>query len=246
MAKRRANGTGSIYRDGEYWAAQIEVGYTDTGRRRYKKKRSKVQADVIAWLNAQTVAAAQGIPLAPPKATLEDYLNGWVNAKQSDLGYNTHKNYAQFIRDHINPRIGKIQIGKLKKANVQGVIDALTAAGKSYYTARNVKACLCAALEDCKTEHPRAVVEARAAKLPRKEPPPPKVQALTPAQARTLLAAVEPERLKALYWVALIMGLRQSELLRLQPADVDGDCIVVRVSKSGKPRTVQLTVAAKF
>lgn len=38
--------------------------------------------------------------------------------------------------------------------------------------------------------------------------------------------------------LAAYTGLRQGELLRLQPSDVIGDCIVVRVSKSGKPRTV--------
>ncbi len=39
-------------------------------------------------------------------------------------------------------------------------------------------------------------------------------------------------------------GLRQGELLRLLPSDVAGDCIVVRVSKSGRPRTVPVPAVA--
>ena len=49
------------------------------------------------------------------------------------------------------------------------------------------------------------------------------VPALTPADARRILAAVRGDRLEALFTVALSVGLRQSEALGLRWADVDLD-----------------------
>jgi len=44
------------------------------------------------------------------------------------------------------------------------------------------------------------------------------------------LATIEPERLKALYWVALLLGLREGELLGLQLDDLDLDNRTLGVS----------------
>jgi integrase len=58
----------------------------------------------------------------------------------------------------------------------------------------------------------------------------PRIQALTPEQARLFLAVVESERLKALYWVALLLGLRQGELLGLRIEDLDLEARTLRIS----------------
>lgn len=63
---------------------------------------------------------------------------------------------------------------------------------------------------------------------------------VTPAQVRALAAAAEPLTRDVILFAALT-GLRRSELLRLQPADIRGDVLIVDSrSKSGRSRVVPM------
>lgn len=63
---------------------------------------------------------------------------------------------------------------------------------------------------------------------------------VTPAHVRALARAAEPLTRDIILFAALT-GLRRSEILRLTPADVRGDVLIVsNRSKSGKPRIVPM------
>ncbi len=57
-------------------------------------------------------------------------------------------------------------------------------------------------------------------------------QALTPYAARRILLAIEGDRLEALYTVALVLGLRQSETLGLRWSDINFDAGTLRVQQT--------------
>jgi integrase len=222
--KRRSSGTGSIFRDKYgYFNAQVFVGYTLTGRPRYARKRSKVESEVVAWLHAQTVNQASGVTIAPERLTVAQFLGRWLIEAERSARYGTHKGYAQMCHDHIIPRIGRVLMTRLTRLQVQAIIDAMADAGKARNTIRNVRACLLAATADIEKEYPQAYAAVRATKLPKATQRPPAIHALTPEQARLFLAAVESHRLKALYWVLIILGLRKGEALGLHLADLDLD-----------------------
>jgi integrase len=70
------------------------------------------------------------------------------------------------------------------------------------------------------------------------------IKPFTPEEARRLLEAVKGDRLEALYSVALTMGLRQGEALRLTWKDIDLGLGYVRISKQlqrihGSPELVE-------
>src|SRR5207249_9208605 len=58
------------------------------------------------------------------------------------------------------------------------------------------------------------------------------IRTLDAAEARQLLAAVETHRLKALYWTALLLGLREGELCGLRWADVNLDDAKLYITQS--------------
>jgi integrase len=66
------------------------------------------------------------------------------------------------------------------------------------------------------------------------------MKALTPEQARAVLAAVESDPLRALWTLTLTTGLRQGELLALRWQDVDLDA----GRHADTPNTVRLTKRA--
>jgi integrase len=115
---------------------------------------------------------------------------------------------------------------------VQSIIDALDDAGLARNTIRNVKACLRVALSDVRKQYPAAYEAVRSAKLPkiRLSDTAPRIQAFTPEQARLFLAVIAIERLKALYWVALLLGLREGELLGLRIDDLNLEAQTLRIS----------------
>jgi integrase len=72
----------------------------------------------------------------------------------------------------------------------------------------------------------------------------PEMLPLSPARARTLLAAAEGNRLEALYVLAVTTGMRQGELLRPGWEDVDLEARTVRVRRTltlarGGPRLTE-------
>jgi integrase len=224
--KRRSSGTGSIFKDGRgYYTAQVLVGYKpDTGKPKYITKRSKVERVVVDWLNAQIVKTAQGISLAPERVTVETFLNRWLESVERSNRYSTHKSYAQVCRDHVIPRIGKVLMAKVTLPHIQRILDTMHDAGKARNTIRNVKAALVTATADYEKQYPNAYHAVRAAKLPKAErKAKPVMHALSPEQAQVLLMVVEGERLKALYWVVLLLGLRRGEILGLHVEDIDLD-----------------------
>lgn len=230
--KRRSSGTGSIFKDKYgYFNAQVDAGYTPEGKKKYLRKRSKNEAVVVAWLKEQTVKEVQGYTIAPERMTVQQFLDRWLADDARSSRYSTHKGYAQLCRDHVFPRIGKLLMTRLTKAPVQSILDALHDLNKARNTIRNVRMCLITATDDCEKEYPHAYAAIRATKLPKIEKThKQEVQTLTPEQARIFLAAVEQHRLKALYWVALLMGLRRGELLGLRLIDIDLETKTMRIT----------------
>lgn len=219
---RRASGTGSIYQD-KYgnWEARIAIGRFPNGKTRYKKHRATTERACVAWLKQQTIAESAGADLSPEKITVADFLDRWLRDVQSSARYSTHKSYAQLVRDHLKPTLGALLMTKLTKAHVQRLIDDLHAAGKARNTIRNVRAAGRAATADCARVYPGASAAFRESKVPKAAPKAPVQRALTPEQCRIFLAAVEGKRDRALYWTALLLGLRRGEVLGLRVADLD-------------------------
>jgi integrase len=232
--RRRSSGTGSVFKDKYgFFNAQVCVGYTPSGKRRYIRKRSKREAEVVAWLTAQTIKSGNGIPIAPDRITVEQFLLRWLETVQRSSRYSTHRGYAQICRDYVVPRIGRVRMASVTTPHIQAILDSVYDAGKARNTIRNVKSCLLAATAEIEHEYPGAYRAVRSAKVPQTpqaiEVITTIIHALTAEQAQRLLVVVERDRLKALYWVALLLGLRRGEILGLRSTDVDLEARTITV-----------------
>jgi integrase len=236
--KRRSSGSGSIFKDARgYFTAQILVGYKDDGKPKYISKRNKVERVVVDWMKDQDSKAAQGINLAPERITVEEFLKRWLETVKRSNRYSTHKGYAQLCKDHIVPKIGKVLMSKVTIPHIQGIINTMHDKGLARNTIRNCKRCFATATADVALQYPGAFHAARAAKLPKVEKKEKPMHALTPEQVQLLLMVVEGERLKALYWVAVLLGLRQGELLGLRIEDVDLEAKTLHVRGAAQFQT---------
>ena len=218
MAKR-ANGEGSIYRDGDRWIAAIFV--QDPAGKTVKRKFSgKTRKEVAARLAQAKQSTERNLPVASEKLTTGEFLQRWLeDAAKPTIRPKTYLSYEQSVRLHLAPALGKIPLVKLTPLDVQSYITRKLKSGLSPRTVQYHRTILRRALHIAESWGfvPRNVARLTLPpKVPRHELSP-----FTPEQARAFLGQIAGDRMSAVYVIALSMGLRQGEILALRWQDVD-------------------------
>jgi integrase len=229
---RRANNEGSIWRrrDGRWCGAYFVPRPGGEGRVR-KYVYGHTRAEVHAKLTQVIRQVQQGVPVPVHRLSVGEYLDEWLQQVAAvRVRPRTLAGYEQNVRLHLVPRLGRRRLGALSPRDVRQLLDALRGEGLSSRTVQHVHATLRAALEHAVREE---LLSRNVAKLVR-VPTPRRAEreALTLDEVRLLLKAGREDRLFALYVVALLMGLRRSELVGLRWEDVDLEKGVLRVRRT--------------
>ncbi|HMC67479.1 MAG TPA: tyrosine-type recombinase/integrase [Gemmataceae bacterium] len=146
-------------------------------------------------------------------------------AGQSTPG--TYERYEECLRLHVIPALGKVKLEKLTPQHVDAALTRMEA-GVGAYSRTILRAALNKALK-------WGMVYRNAAAL--SEPPRParrKARFLEPDEAERLLEAAEGHKDEALFVCALMLGMREGELLGLQWSDLDLDAGKWRLSRALK------------
>lgn len=223
MRRRRGRGEGGVYQRGDgLWVGSLTIGYDGSGRRRRRVVYGATKAEVVERLVRLQHEVAVGLVSDPERITVVRFLERWLeDSVRRAVRSTTHTLYRQMCRIHIIPRIGGLQLPKLRPLHVEQMLTGMEKDGKKPRLCQLAYTILHRALNDAVRGGliPRNVCEAVARpRAPRKT-----MQTLLPEQAAQLLEASEADRLHALYVLAVTMGLRQGELLGLQWPDVDLD-----------------------
>ena len=216
--RRRGQGEGSIYRrpDGR-WVAVLDLGWRD-GKRTRKYFYGRTREQVARKLARGLARHQQGYEFANERLTVEQFLGRWLEAKQGTVTLGTWRRYEELVRLHVNPRIGKRRLARLKPDQLQQFYSELQAS-RSSATVLKVHRMLHSAFKlavrwDAMPQNITELVIAPTIQRP-------EFDTFTAEQARSLLKAVQGDRLEALYVLAITTGMRQGELLGLRWQDVD-------------------------
>jgi integrase len=154
------------------------------------------------------------------RETVAQYLHRWLDSSAKHcVRPRTLAGYRLIIDKHLIPAIGRVPVARLSPNDVQGLLNRKTADGASPQTVRNIHACLRRALAQAVRWGATTRNVATLVDLPRVQRK--QVTALSPTDARAILAAVKGDRLEPLVTVTLGTGLRQGEALGLRWQDVD-------------------------
>ena len=224
VSKSRGNGEGSIYQrqsDGK-WCASLTL---EGGKRRVLY--GKTRQEVARKLREAQQNRDQGLPVAPDRQSFGAFLDRWLaDVVRPSLRPRTSESYADLIRLHIKPGLGRIPLAKLDAPTILAFLNDRRRAGNlrregglSASSVRYLHAVIHKSLEQAVRwnlipRNPAALVDPPRVKRSEVAP-------LAPEQARALLAAIERSRLGPLVTVALGTGMRQGELLGLRWEDVD-------------------------
>ncbi len=230
MSKRGSN-EGSIYRrkDGR-WVAALNLGYQG-GRRNRRHFFGRTRQEAAKKLQRAQRALADGGTLTAEGQTVGGLLETWLReSAASRVRPRTLDRYEGIVRLHLIPALGHIRLSRLTPAHVDAMMNAALKRGAAPRSIAQHRAVLRRALN---VGTRWGWLSRNAASL--SEPPrvrEQEVRALTPADAKSLLQAVQGDRLQALFTVALACGLRQGEALGLRWADVDLDGGTLTVQRS--------------
>lgn len=142
---RNAQGSGTIRQrpDGR-WEARYTIGRDPgTGKQVQRSVYGATQQEVRKKLAQITAAIDRGTYQAPNRITVSEWMDEWLTTfcagKVKPL---TYQSYAGIIKNHINPAFGAVELQAVKGTHIQKLYNAMTEAGLSGKTVKNVSAIL--------------------------------------------------------------------------------------------------------
>ena len=235
MAKRRANGEGSIRKrsDGR-WEGRYTAGRNpETGKPVYKNVLGKTQAEVKAKLKAAIESSADIDVMKAEQYTTGQWMDVWFeNCAKIKVRPSSHQTYRGYIDNHIKPNIGDIPLGKLSSLHLQKLYKKLLAGGRverieakgqskglSAKTVRNINQVISSAMDFARNQKLISSNPTDGCALPKLEHK--EMKTLPVEQLTSFLREAKESGVFELYYIELATGLRRGELLGLKWEDID-------------------------
>ena len=228
---RRGPREGTItHRKDGLWVAALHLGYAD-GKRQRKWLYGKSRAEVDDKLTRAKADHLRGIAVrTDERQTTGAYLERWLGNVEHTLRPRTVQGYRLIVAKHLIPTLGRVQLSKLTRDDVRGMVAHKRREGLSPQTLHNLHAVLRHAIEQAVRDDLVVRNVARGIDLPRVERT--EVRAVSHADAVGILEAVRGDRIEPMVIVAMTCGLRQGELLGLKWEDIDLDLGQIHVRRS--------------
>lgn len=217
MTRKRAKGEGSIFFDGtkERWCAELTL---PNGKRR--KKRAKTQKEVQDWLFEQRKSMNSGLSFKDDKVTFGAFLTRYMDEVATHtLRPGTLKSYNHWVNGHIIPEIGYIKLASLQPEHLQNLYSTKLNEGLSKRTVQYMHSIIHRALNQAVKW--RVIPFNPASMVTPPKPRKREFATLSATQAKAFIESVENVRWRTIYTIAILMGLRKSEILGLRWEDVD-------------------------
>lgn len=236
MAKRRANGEGSIRKraDGR-WEGRYTVGYDpETGKQKFKNVLGKTQTEVKEKLKA-AIEETKDLDISrADQFTLAEWLRYWLdNYGKVYLRPSSLTNYTGFLDNQIaNDKIASIKLNKLTTNDLQQFYNRMSESGRvqrkesqnkpkglSAKSVRNIHCFISHAMNQTIDEKLISENPASRCILPKKEQKEIEILPLTDLQK--FFEEAKNSGVFELYFTELATGLRRGELLGLKWTDID-------------------------
>lgn len=234
---RRAKGEGSItqHKNG-HWQAEFLLGYDGNGKRKRKYITGKTQREVREKLEALKRAHHTGV-YTDSKATVKEYMAGWLDTVRGDITPKTQTSYALSVR-HLNRHLGGVQLSKLSSQQIKLAMLAirdesaaenarLKRSGDGVRTANLCRTVLRKACEDAVNDAKPLLVRNPVNFRPLKSNPK-EIIIWSRQQMGVFMEVAREHPLYPLFVLAIGSGLRLGELGGLRWRDVDLNAVNVR------------------
>ena len=243
MAKKRANGEGSIrkHSDGR-WEGRYTVGYDENGKVKMKNFLGKTQAEVKEKLK-EKIEEAKVLDVSKSESyTVAEWAALWFEVyAKPNIRERTADYYNRYITKHIVPCLGDIKLNKLTGRQIQKMYNDLLDHGRERVSQKEKNPGLSGTyvhgvhvmLHNCLN---RAVKERLLVRNPADDVIVPKIdkkemKILPPEQVKAYLKAASARGILPLFYLELTSGLRKGEIAALLWSDLDAENCTLSVTK---------------
>lgn len=213
------------------WAFKVDLA--PRGAPRDQKTRSGFATKDLAQraMRSLVAHAEAGLRAEATKLTVGSWLGQWLASIRDEVRPSTWTAYELTVRRHLTPRIGRVPLQALTRAQVKAAYADVLASGLAPKTASNVHIALRRALAVAVDDGMLARNPAdRAFRAPRDGRP--EMRTWDRTELRAFLASIADDRLAAMWRVAAMTGMRRGEFLALRWRDVDLDGAFLSVSRA--------------
>jgi integrase len=223
MPGKRGNGEGSIRQreSNGLWEARVTIDGKS------HSLYGKTRAEANRKLTALKANRDKGLPPLEGGVTVERFLREWLEVKRGTLpSPRTYERYAEYVRLHITPALGKHKLAQLAPHHIQRLYSDKRAT-LAPRTVHHIHSVLHNALEHAVKQglvYRNAADLTEAPKIRKRE-----MLVWAREEARTFLRTAEQDRFYALYLLALTTTARQGELFGLTWRDIDFEASSVSI-----------------
>jgi len=229
MGNRRGRGEGGIYKTKEgTWRAQIQVD----GERLGNTLRTRKQA--VEWIRNIKNEFERGLSADGISLFYGKFLDEWLIVKKQSVAEQTWSYYSQIIRDYIKPNLGYLKIREITSRKIQKFYNDMVENGVGLRTIEKTHTIIHASLN-------AAIKYGMIPSNPEKgtEYPKPKKKEMKFMNKDEVLRFLRisrenRDRNYALFYLAIVTGMRQGELLGLMWKDIDLENGIISVKQNLK------------
>jgi integrase len=211
------------------WTIQASGGFSDSGKRiRVTRTVRGSRRDADRALTKLLHEVDTGTVVVDGRTPLERYLEDrWLPHAATRVRPTTHERYCSLLRGHVEPKIGRVRLAKLRPFHIQTVVDDMVADGFAPRTVGQAYRVLSAALRQGVRWQVLPTNPALAVSPPRSDRP---LLAIPDGEAVRRLLAEADGSLRTAVLLAASTGMRRGEVAGLRWSAIDGARVSVSAS----------------
>jgi len=171
----------------------------------------------------------QGMTFEGTQVTLTRFVKTWLAGKEISQRPKTFVQYRQICEQHILPRMGTLRMQEIQPAHIKQLYLAKREEGRGARTVQMIHTILHNIFKQAMKEGILGRNPVEAVNRPMVEKT--EMQILTEEQARRMVIATHGIRYGALFYLALITGMREGELLGLKWSDLDWERGIISIQR---------------
>ncbi|UFJ41709.1 site-specific integrase [Brevibacillus humidisoli] len=221
----------TVKKDGSSWYFVLTVGKKENGKQKQIKRRGfKTKQEAIKAMNELEHSINQGTYVKPSKILYKEYLERWLEDRQTRVKKQTLETYTWLVNKHIIPALGNVELSKLNAMMIQQLLTKLTKdQSLSDENIQKVYTLINASLKQAERwglipKNPAFLVDRP--KATKKQ-----VKVWDVPEVTSFLEHAKGSRYYIAFLLAVTTGMRQGEILALQWKDIDFENGFLRVTQ---------------
>ncbi|NMF01279.1 tyrosine-type recombinase/integrase [Aneurinibacillus aneurinilyticus] len=212
---------GTVEKEGNSWFYVVDLGKDEYGKRKRKKKRGfKTKKEAQQALTKLLHEVNTGAYVEPSNMKYESYLHEWLEGKKHVISKQTYILYCNFMKVHVVSQLGHIQLNKLSPLHIQKFIANLKNKGLADGTVRRIFTMINVSLNAA--EKMQIIPKNPASLIEKPKEGKSNITVWDVPEINKFLQVAESKgNYYPAFFLAIMSGMRQGEILGLSWKDVD-------------------------